>query len=229
MKTIAPVIILLVVGVFGWRGLSQDVYAARAEADALRAERDSLALEAVAERARADGWVTMFAENSPEALAERLAQIDSARARDLRASGVRVAQLASLVATLRDSVQSVGSRASSPGESLGGPADSLVSGEWVGSLSEGPLDAAWRFRLPAVTLDLSYTVEVAGTLVQSEAGDRTLVMARSDDPRVSFSIPELVIAPAPPRIEYREPSLWSKARTAAGWAALGYLAGALTP
>ena len=220
LEIIVVVGVLGLLGMFGWLNLTGQISETRAERDRMRAQRDSLALEAVEERARADGWATKFANDS--------AQFDSttnALAEDLRDSGLRVAQLTRLNAVLRDSLRSDGVVVSAPAQDTSG----VIMGSWAGEIAEGPLNGSWLFSLPEISLDLSYTVEIGGTLVTTETENRTLVMAQSDDPRVVFDIPAVQVDRVAPRVIQRPPSLWSRFQWFVTGAAAGLVAGRVTP
>jgi len=181
-------------------------------------ERDSLAAEAAVQRARANGWVVEFAEGTAH-LSREIASRDStlaALSRDLRASGVRVSELTSLVASMEGRISSTGVPDSAPAsDSTGVPAS------WSGSVDDGLLKGSWRFFRPDPRLLLDYRADVPVELIQGLAGDgRTVVMARSPDPRVRVSFAELLVD-RPQPVTVRVCSWGTRIRWALGGLVLG--------
>jgi hypothetical protein len=161
-------------------------------------ERDSLAAEAAAERARADGWTVEFAAATGH-LHRQLSLRDSSLARlaaDLRASGVRITQLAAMVASLEGQISGAGVPGGPPaGDSTGVPA------QWSGEVDDGALRGSWLFaRLPDPRLSLDYRVEIPLEWVQGTTGDgRIIVSARSPLARVGLRFDELLVDLPPAR------------------------------
>lgn len=188
---------------FGYLATSCELKEVRAQRLEAQLERDSLAAEAAAERARADGWEVRFGEVT-EDLQGELESKDSSLARlarDLRASNVRVEELMEVAVTAGGQVEG---QADSVETDPGTEADSARSGRWSGQLEDGLLTAAWIFRLPPASLALDYQVQVPLEFVRGTTGDgRVMVEARSTDPRAEVRVDRLYVDPPPPEIETR--------------------------
>lgn len=152
--------------------------------------RDSLLVEEAAERARADGWIAQFGEET-ERLGKILGRRDSIAAalrESLERANARILSLTNVIATLEDSVTSLASRV-----------DTTEAGEvaYRGGIADGLLTGTWRFLPPE--LSLAYSVSVPLEIVTSEGGDgRWLVTARATDPRASVAVDGFWFDPPPP-------------------------------
>lgn len=162
---------------------------AREQATRAEMERDSLAADAAAARAAADGWEVKFGVDSPEDLVLLLDSIDRRFAEDLRASNVRVEALAEVVSVLHDSIASVGEVVEVVRvDSVTG----AVTGAWEGEIDDDLISGNWRFRLPAAEIRLSLVARCPARLVLSQSGDgRMLIFARGSDPRCAPEISTL--------------------------------------
>jgi len=172
----------------------------RLRADVVQAttERDSLAAEAAAERARAEGWTVRFAEEV-ERLGAELERRDSLLARlsrDYRASRIRLVELLAMTATATGSVEAAADSSLT--------ATDACEGRWAGKLDDGLLRASWTFWTPPPVLRLEYEATVPIEIVSALAGDgRRLVSARSPDERVRLEVRELLFDPPTPQVVYR--------------------------
>lgn len=187
----AVLVFVIVVSVVAGRSCAQRE--ARAEAE----RADSLAAEVLAERATAAGWQTRFAETT-EDLGGELASRDSqlaTLAREVEAARAELLAVTSIEATAGGTatadVEISGVEGSEPGDSgaeaLGGAPsapDSLTA-----TFADGPLDADLACSLARRSCALDWSVTVTAELVHARAGNRLLVFARSQDPRVELSVP----------------------------------------
>ena len=189
---------------------------ARAEARDLRAlkieaehTRDSLAANAAGERARANGWQTLFAEADPEGLQEALdAKSDTLKtlAADLAASGVRVESLLEVVGTLGDSLTSLATDVVFAEGEEGQPPTVV---RFSGKIDEPPLRASWTCGVPNRDLDFSYLATITGELVSSRTGDgRITVFARATSPNTMLELGDLFFDPPAPQIQVRGVKWW---------------------
>lgn len=189
------------------------------EAEEVRA--DSLAAEMAVERARADGWVVLFAEET-EHLGRIIEEKDSAYARllqDYEASNITIHTYMELLTEAEGTIESLGTRADSlPLCESGEP-----RGSWEGSFDDGLLSAFWWFGLPEAALGMDYSAIIPGELIQGHAGDgRTVVNARGLHPRATLNIPAVYVDPLPPE-QYCP---WTtKAKYGGVVGGIGYLAG----
>lgn len=173
------------------RALERDLAAAEHE-------RDSLAIEAVAQRAELEGWSVRFAQMVASGTAE-LQGRDSmlaALGRDLEEANARVRQYVSALASAEEQIESL---------ATGRDTISTVPRWWTGRFADGLLSADWRFeRLPEANLSLGYRIEVPVELVTSEGGDgRWLVTGRSSDSRVRLDLDEVIVEPTTPEVVTR--------------------------
>lgn len=183
----------------------EDLYAERVE-ETRRA--DSLAAEASAERARADGWEVAFGQNV-EGLQEALQERDStiARlARDYQASRIRISQLAALT------IEAGGSGESDADTAITNTGDTVPS-EWRGTYDDGILTADWTFNRgpPRSFLFVrDWEARLGIELVTATTGDdRVLVTARTSHPdRVRARIDSLFVDPPPPEVRERGMAWW---------------------
>lgn len=167
-------------------------------------QRDSLAGEAAAERARANGFEVAFGTYMPH-LAKELKKGDSILAvtiGDLQVSRARILQLNRITVGLEGQISSMGT----PGAALTDDTEAIPS-SWVGEYDDDLLRGSWTFdRIPAPLLSLDYFSSPVIELVQSTSGDgRTLVLLRGLDPRVTPIFTELLVDPLPPVIELHCP------------------------
>ena len=181
MTTRTRIEVAVAVFLLAWVALS-GLKVRQARAALLSAEntRDSLAIEAAANRAEADGWATTFAQETENLQALIADRDEQARAltESLRTAYAQVRSLTDVVATLTDSLTSVGE-----------VSDTSATGEvtYRGQIADGLLTASWAFLAPS--LDMSYAVMLPLEIVTSEGGDgRTLVTARATDPRASVTV-----------------------------------------
>ena len=183
-------------------------------------ERDSLAADAAAERARAEGWSVTFGVDDPELLEATLDSIEAegdslglevGRLRtDLEASRVRLSLVAVVVATLQGELESIGQT-----EELA-PDSSVVS--FAGEIDEAPLSASWVCRVPTRALELAYGVRITGELIQGESGDgRPIVFARATTPHTILELEDLIVDLPEPVVERRGPSWY--------WIPIAFLSG----
>lgn len=152
-------------------------------------EADSLAGEAAAERARADGWVAKFGEEVPE-LQQQLLDKDEALARlaqDYQASRIEVRTYATLAAEAQGQLESQGEVVEEePGVEPGLDAD------FGGNFDDGFLSADWLVRMPQRLFSMDYMTRQQIELVTAETGDgRLLITARSDQPRSQVTVEDL--------------------------------------
>lgn len=176
-------------------------------------ERDSVAAEFAAERARAEGRTVEFAQTVDD-LEATIAAKDSSLQRvlaDYRASRITIESYSELLATAENRVSALGDRL----DSLSAP----VEGRWGGKLDDGLLRASWRFVVPPARLDMDYTVTIDGKLIHATAGDgRLVVTAWTPDDRASLEIPALFVEPRAPDVVHRTD--WSRLLTVAAGAFL---------
>ena len=207
------IVAVLAVGYFGKSCEAGRLRALHAEATT---RADSMAIEAVAQRAEADGWQSVFADSVGN-LTELLAEGEGGRAalaRDLLASRAEVRALVTIQAAASGVVESTGLRVDTV-------AVESVS-EYVGEFDDGVLAAGWQFVTLDARLLLDYTVGIRGEIIQAEGGDgRVLFTARSLTPRASFVVDSLLFTPPAPRIEVRGAKWWWVVAGVVG----GYLAG----
>lgn len=185
---------------FVWQGWT--IRSLRGDLHERTVQRDSIAGEAVASRARAAGWEVRFAEET-DRLGEELQGQDSLldeTLQDLDASWARVEQLTRVVVSLEGQI-------SSPGVPERPPAadSSSVPTSWSGEYDDDLLRGTWTFtRLPRPILEMLYSANPEIELIQAESGDgRILVMARSPHPNVSPIFTQLTVDPPPPIVEFR--------------------------
>jgi len=211
MRTRLEIVAAIVV-VAGWFVLSMKLQASERARHSAERVRDSLAIEAVAQEAMADGWEVRFGELDRD-LRDRLAGRDSVTlrlAKSLDRANAQVRSLVDIVATLEDSLASVGA----PEIDADG---SVVA--WAGNVEDGLLTGSWRFAPPE--LALRYSVAVPLEIVTSEGGDgRWLVTARATDPRASAQVEGFWFAPPPP-VQIARCTLPQVAR----WLGIGVVAG----
>lgn len=183
---------LLVASLVGWAGTACDLRDLNAQHREATTERDSLALTAAADRARADGWEVAFAERTGD-LNAVIAELDENGRRlatDLRASRVQVTQLAEVVGVMRGQIVSQGTVVA---DSASG--DSTA----VGRVNDPPLDALWTFHYNDQTLGLDWVATFEAQWITSVGGDgRTMVTARALSPNTEIAIPTLFVEPLPP-------------------------------
>ena len=159
-----------------------------------------------------------FAEERKD-LQEAIAAGDSARAQlaaELLARNIRIRQLTQVVAEARSALTSLANRSS---------IDTTDAGELVaeasGQLDDGLLSGAWRCAIPPGELALEYGVRIPVELLEGVgASGRTMVAARSPDPRVTLEVPALFVhTPDPPS----PPGRWG---TRFRWFTAGFTAAA---
>ena len=160
---------------------------------------DRLAGEATAERARANGWVSVFAEVAPH-LSKELRKRDSILAltiRDLRISRAEITALERIEVSIEGTISSPGTPSAPLTED---PEE--VPPSWEGEYDDGLLRGSWLFsRIPSPLLEVDYFATPEIELVHSVTGDgRTLVIARGLDPRVTPIFKELLVDPLPPEV-----------------------------
>ena len=195
-------IILGVIGMaflcFAWQGWT--IHSLRGDLHERTVQRDSIAGEAFATRAREAGWEVRFAEET-DRLGKELQGSDSlldVTLQDLNASFARVEQLTGLVVAMEGQISSPGVPERPP------TADSSsVPTSWSGEYDDGLLRGTWTFtRLPTPLLEMLYSANPEIELIQAESGDgRILVLARALDSRVDPIFSRLVVDPPPPVIE----------------------------
>lgn len=158
-------------------------------------EADSLAAEAAAQRARADGWETKFGREVPD-LYELLGQRDSALARlarDYQASRLEVRSYATLAAEAQGQVESQGQVVEEVEEEL--------EADFGGNFDDGYLYADWLVRMPQRLFNMDYTTRYGVELISAETGDgRTLVTARTTHPNAQVEVESLYVDPPPPEV-----------------------------
>ena len=198
MQKLGWVLIFLIVGALGVQTIR--LHALRSERTDAQAERDSLAADAAAERARADGWAALFAEVAPD-LQARIAALDSSGARlasDLRASGLRVQELARVNVGLRGQLEA---------EAEPDPVEpgQTVAWSWRGRFDDGLLSGSYLFtRIAPARLEMDYGLRIPLAWVSSVSGDRRLLLTvRSPDPRVTPEVEEFSWAPPPAEIRFQ--------------------------
>lgn len=178
----AGVAIVAVLLLWGGRG--------HRDADRATARADSLATEALLDRARIDGWKAAVADTATQLLA-LLAASDSRAARlarELEAARARPVSRTVVVA-------SAGGATEAPRDPGASSADSIVY-----LVDDGPLSGVITTWADSAAARLDWSIEIAAELVHVEGPDRRLlVFARSPDPRVRLEVPEL--AWEPPRVE----------------------------
>lgn len=171
-------------------------------------ERDKLAANAAAERARANRWVVRFAEveeNLGRTLAEKgeLAAEVGVLAADLEASRVEVRSYARALLVAEGALTSVGTPDSTAQEGTGEQSCSCPS-RWDGVLDDGLLSGTWAFLAAVRLLELDYGVRLPLEWVTGTTGDgRAMLNIRSPDPRVTPFLEEYVWTPPAPVIESR--------------------------
>lgn len=168
-------------------------------------ERDSLAAEAVAERARADGWESDFAELEEDLTGFLSAKGDTIAtlAADLLASRVEARSYARALVVAEGRLTSVGTPDSTPLEDAGDDSSSCPT-RWDGELDDGLLRGSWAFLAAMGLLELDYGVELPLEWVTGTTGDgRSMLNIRSPDPRVTPQLKEYVWTPPDPVIETR--------------------------
>jgi hypothetical protein len=204
---LASALTLLVVVLGGWLGWTKvELYAATTGLERAEDERDRLALEASAERARADGWEDRFGVETGD-LQREVAKRDGQAARlvaDLAQARARLGWLAEVNVTLRGQVEGVGTEV--PPDELPEP----DTQQWRGTLTDSLLTTDWSFTLPPARLALSpYMVNVSGELIGTEGGDGSrVIFARASDPRVTLSLGSYTFQPPPP--EFRDRCSWTR-------------------
>jgi len=189
-------------------------------------QRDSIAADAAMARAEALGWKGQFA-TATEQLWKQIASREESLAaltEDFRASGIRITRLTSVVASLQDSIVSVGIPAAIPD----GEADT-VPPSWSGEVDDGVLRASWTFWRFDPRLTMDYGVNVPIELIEGESGDgRTLVLARGRDPRVTVTFEELLVD-RPPPVVVEHCSVGTRLKWGLGGLGAGFGAGSLAP
>lgn len=152
----------------------------RRRADQATARADSLATEALIDRARADGWEVAFGDTIPRLL-DLIAAGDSQSAglaRELAAARTELRSRTVLVA-------SSSGAAEAPRDPVASSADSTVY-----LVEDGPLRGVITVWADSAAARLDWSVEITAELYDVEAADRRrLLLARSPDPRVQVSIP----------------------------------------
>jgi len=211
---------LILLMALAWGGKAKwDLWRMESAHEEVTTERDALAADAAAERRRADGWQAVFAEDTGH-LFKKITSRDSVlaiAARDLKASGVRITRLTSMVASLQG-------QTSSPGEpdALPDSETDTVPASWSGEIDDGLLRAPWTFFRFDPRLALDYVVEIPIQLIEGESGDgRTLVLARALDPRASVTFDELLVHRFPP-VVVEHCSIWTRGKYAAGGGLIGW-------
>lgn len=162
---------------------------------------DARAADAAAERARAEGWVVETGFASPGALDAYLDSLTAAGDSqvatlrdDLQASRVRIEQLTGLVATLRGEIQSQATETET--DSTG------TVTRYAGDFEDGPLEGVWTFHVEQELMELIWRAQIRAELLSSRTGDgRTMVFARSPDPRVELEVDRLFLDPQEPVVE----------------------------
>jgi hypothetical protein len=202
-EKVAIFIIMAVLAVGAWQAWT--IHQLEAQVHVATTQRDSLAGEAAAERARARGFEVAFGKYVPH-LAKQLKQGDSILAEtigDLQVSRVRITQLNRLTVRMQGQISSMGT----PSAPLTDDPEE-VPPSWVGEYDDGLLSGSWRFtRVPTPLMGLDYFLEPEIELVQGVAGDgRTVVLVRGLDTRVSPIFTKLVVDPLPPVIELHCPA-----------------------
>ena len=168
-------------------------------------ERDKLASSAAAERARANGWETRFADREEELVPFLAAKGDTIATlvADLNASRVEVRSYARALVRAEGALTSVGTPDSTPPEDAGDAPSSCPS-RWDGELDDGLLRGSWAFLAAMGLLELDYGVELPLEWVTGTTGDgRSMVNIRSPDSRVTPQLEEYVWTPPAPVIETR--------------------------
>ncbi len=177
---------------------------ARAEAESNRVLADSIFAEKVVAEIEADSvWGVKFAEQSEDLQAQLSSRDDElgALASKLDSANVRIGLLTEVTAAAQGQIVSLSDK-------NGELADSLmalgISGEFGGEVKDDVLTGTWSLLLPQLEHTLDYSVSIPGELVVSKAGDgRTIVTARSTNPRASLTLGQVFVDPPPPLVSYR--------------------------
>ena len=189
-------------------------------------QRDSLAAEAAAARAEAQGWSVQFA-TATEQLWKQIASREESLAaltEDFRASGIRITRLTSIVASLEGQISSAGTPAAVP-DSETDP----VPPSWSGEADDGVLRLSWTFWRFAPRLTMDYGVVVPIELIEGESGDgRTLVLARTRVPNATLTFEELLVDRQPP-IVVEHCSVGTRLKWGLGGLGVGFAGGSLAP
>lgn len=197
--------IFLLLALAGGAKLKWDLWGLERAHHEATTERDSLAAEAAAERARANGWEVRFAEREEDMDLFLVAKGDtiSLLKDDLRASRVETRSYARALVVARGALTSVGTPDSTPPEEAGDAPGSCPS-RWDGELDDGLLRGSWAFLAAIALLELDYGVELPLEWVTGVTGDgRSMLNIRSPDPRVTPQLEEYVWTPPAPVIETR--------------------------
>lgn len=178
--------LLLALAVMAWISSCSETRRLEALVVTAQREADSLAAEAAAERARADGWVAKFGQDVPE-LQKLLEKKDSALARlarDYQASRVEVRTYATLAAEAQGQIESQGEVVEETGD--------LLQDDFRGTFDDGYLLADWLVRMPQRLFSMDYMTRQSIELVTAETGDgRLLITARSDSPNARVDVEDL--------------------------------------
>ncbi len=197
--------ILLLLALAGAAKLRWDVWGLEKAHHEATTERDSLAAEAAAERARANGWKVRFADREMELVPFLAAKGDSITTlvADLNASQVVVREYARALLVAEGALTSVGIPDSTPQEGAQDASYSCPS-RWDGELDDGLLTGSWAFLAAMALLELDYGVKLPLEWVTGVTGDgRSMLNIRSPDPRVTPQLEEYVWTPPAPIIETR--------------------------
>lgn len=188
-----------------------------AENSQLSIRADSIAAEAAAARAEAEGWEVRFAEADPEGMERALSEQGEELRRlsaDLRASRVRIESLSRVIAEGSGSGETDVEVVEE--ESLAEL--SPPSQELRGEIRDEVLTLDWRLRPNPFRFSYDYSVSLPCELLSSRTGDgRLMVTARSLIPEVaSCRVDDLVFDPLPPEVLRKTD--W---RGAFKWASIG--------
>ena len=177
---------------------------ARADAEANRVRADSIAAEKVVSEIAADSvWGVQFAEqvgNLQDELASRDDEL-GALASKLDSANVRIGLLTEVTASAQGQIVSLSDKNGELADSLSAMG---ISGEFSGQVEDDILTGRWSLLLPQLQHTLDYSVSIPGELVVSRSGDgRTIVTARSTNPRAALELGQVFVDPPTPAVTYR--------------------------